>query len=137
MNKKALLFAILGVPALVFAKDMFTAMDADKDGRITATEYAAGARAMFVAMDANKDGRVTADEMTAAQSKVTGKKAEPGDMTSADKIKVIDTDGDGVLSAQEHAAGSEAMFARMDRNKDQRLSRGEYTAGHKQLMAKK
>ena len=48
----------------------------------------------------------------------------------------MDADGDGVLTAQEHEAGSRAMFERMDRNQDGRLTRAEYDAGHAKLMAK-
>jgi hypothetical protein len=119
------------------AKDLFAGMDSNRDGRISAAEHARGSRAMFVKMDADRDGRVTADEMSAAQPAVTGRSAQAAAMSSADKIRVIDTNGDGVLSAAEHADGSKAMFAKMDRNKDQRLSRAEYTAGHKQLMARR
>ena len=88
---------------------------------------------MFEAMDANHDGKVTADEMTAAQPKVGSKSG----MSSADKIKAIDTNGDGVLSAEEHVAGSTMMFEKMDKNRDGQLTKGEFTAGHKQLMARK
>lgn len=39
-------------------------------------------------------------------------------MGSTDKIKVIDANGDGSLSADEHAAGSSAAFSKMDANQD-------------------
>ncbi|MDQ2870740.1 MAG: EF-hand domain-containing protein [Acidobacteriota bacterium] len=111
-------------------------MDTNKDGKISADEHAAGAKQMFDAMDANKDGKVTAAEMEAAHERVTGKKAVKSDMTAAEKIKAIDTDGDGVLTAEEHAAGSRAMFEKMDTNKDGFLSRDELAAGHARMMAK-
>ena len=57
-------------------------------------------------------------------------------MSSADKIKVVDTNGDGVLSAEEHEAGSRSMFVKMDSDGDGMLSKGEYCAGHAKLMAK-
>lgn len=107
---------------------------ADRNGRISAAEHAAGARAMFLAMDADKDGRVTSREMGAAQGKV-GSGRRSG-MSSAEKIRVIDSNHDGVLSAEEHQAGSEVMFALMDRNKDGKLTRGEYSAGHAKLLKK-
>jgi Ca2+-binding EF-hand superfamily protein len=77
----------------------FEGMDADRDGRISADEHRAAAEKMFKTMDANGDGKVTAAEMTAAQKKITGKAAAKGDMSAADKIKAIDTDRDGVLTA--------------------------------------
>ena len=133
-RKLLLLGCLAGLPALA-AADLFGRMGTDRNGRISAAEHAAGARAMFLAMDADKDGRVTSREMTAAQGKV-GNGRRSG-MSSAGKIRVIDSNHDGVLSAEEHEAGSEVMFAMMDRNKDGRLTRGEYSAGHAKLLAKK
>lgn len=117
------------------ATDLFAKMDANHDRRITAAEHAKAARGMFLAMDADRDGKVTAAEMTRAQRKVTGSKA--GGMGSAEKIRAIDGNRDGVLSAGEHEAGSELMFAVMDGDKDGRLTRREYEAGHARLLAKK
>jgi Ca2+-binding EF-hand superfamily protein len=57
-------------------------------------------------------------------------------MSSADKIKAIDTNGDGELSAEEHASGSRTMFATMDTNADGTLDMGEVRAGHDAMMGK-
>lgn len=57
-------------------------------------------------------------------------------MSAAGKIKVIDTEGDGMLTAEEHAAGSRAMFEKMDIDKDGFLGKDEIAAGHAQLMKK-
>lgn len=113
----------------------FKAMDTDGDGKVSAAEHEAGARRMFEIMDADRDGKVTAREMTAAQGKISGKGQPPkGELSSADKIKVVDTNGDGVLSAAEHAAGSQAMFRKMDTDGDGFLSREEFDAGHAALL---
>src|SRR4051812_47581394 len=69
----------------------FKMMDTDGDGKLSADEHAAGARKMFEMMDADKDGKVAAAEMTAAHHQVTGKKAERMDMSSGEKIKLVDT----------------------------------------------
>ena len=74
--------------------------------------------------------------MAAAHRRVTGKKAKRSDMSAADKIKVIDTDGDGTLTAKEHAAGSRAMFEKMDADKDGFLTKDELAAGHASMMKK-
>ena len=58
-------------------------------------------------------------------------------MSAAEKIKVINTNGDGILSAEEHAAGSESMFEKMDTNHDSALSVEEIDAGHLRMMMKK
>ena len=38
-------------------------------------------------------------------------------MPAADKIKAVDSDGDGILTADEHVKASAAMFAKMDADK--------------------
>ncbi len=126
---------------------MFKKMDGNGDGKISADEHAAGARKMFEMMDADKDGKVTAAEMTAAHGRMMGgkgehhEKAHKGDgadteLSAAEKIKVVDGNGDGVLTAEEHAAGSKTMFDKMDSNHDGFLSKTEMMAGHAKLMQK-
>lgn len=107
----------------------FKAMDANGDSRLSREEHAAGAKKMFDAMDRSKDGKVIAAEMDASYEKITGRKAAPGDMSAEEKIKAVDTNGDRILTAEEHAAGSRMMFGKMDTNKDGFLSRSEYEAG--------
>jgi len=141
MNPKGLTFLAGALLALQAAANPaidkeFSAMDADHDGKVSAAEHAAGAKAMFDKMDANHDGKVTAAEMTAAHQAITGQAAKKSDMAAADKIKVIDSDGDGALTADEHAKGSAAMFAKMDANKDGFLSKEEMAAGHAAMMRK-
>ena len=142
MNPKALgLFAgaLLSVHALAAAPDVekeFTAMDTDHDGKVSATEHAAGAKLMFGKMDANHDGKVTAAEMTAAHQAISGQAARKSDMPAADKIKAVDSDGDGVLTAEEHAKASTSIFAKMDTDKDGFLSKQEMAAGHAAMMKK-
>jgi Ca2+-binding EF-hand superfamily protein len=115
-------------------------MDANKDGKISAMEHAAGAQEMFSGMDANQDNRVTADEMDATQTPMKSQDAshhKGRELSSAEKIKAIDTNGDGVLTAQEHAMGSKLMFSKMDTDKDGNLTPPEVKAGHKELMMSK
>jgi Ca2+-binding EF-hand superfamily protein len=123
-------------PKSATADAEFVKMDTNKDGKISADEHALGAKQMFDTMDRNKDGKVTAAEMEAAHQSITGRKATKSDMTAADKIKVVDTDRDGVLTAEEHAAGSRAMFEKMDTDKDGFLTKAELAAGHANMMKK-
>jgi Ca2+-binding EF-hand superfamily protein len=118
------------------AANEMKSMDTNGDGKLSAEEHAAGAQRMFDTMDANNDGKVTAAEMDAARERVTGTKAVPGAMSSADKIKVIDADGDGALTAAEHATGSKKMFERMDTNKDGFVTLEELAAAHSEMLGK-
>jgi Ca2+-binding EF-hand superfamily protein len=118
------------------ASAQFIKMDANKDGKISADEHATGAKKMFDTMDRNKDGKVTAAEMDAAHRRITGTKTTKSDMTAAEKIKVIDTNLDGVLTAEEHAAGSRAMFEKMDTDQDGFLTKNELAAGHARMLKK-
>jgi Ca2+-binding EF-hand superfamily protein len=111
-------------------------MDANSDGKLTRDEHANGAQRMFQAMDADKDGRVVAAEMEAAHQRVTGEKTQPGAMPAAEKIRAIDSNGDGALTAEEHAAGSRRMFEAMDINRDSQLTFPELAAGHRRLQGK-
>src|SRR5688500_11176553 len=100
-------------------------MDANKDGKISATEHASGAEEMVKGMDGNQDNRVTAEEMDATQTPLKSQDAahhKGHELSAAEKIKVIDTDGDGVLTAQEHSLGSKKMFGKMDTVKDGNLT---------------
>lgn len=111
----------------------FAGMDLDQDGKISAAEHAAATRRMYATMDRNADGKVSVAEMDAAHGKVTGRRTRVGDLASVEKIRAIDQNGDRVLSAAEHEAGAAMMFARMDANKDGKLSRAEFDEGHSQL----
>lgn len=114
----------------------FKVMDTNGDGRLSPDEHAAGAKRMFDAMDANKDGTVTIAEMDAVHKNVPGKEPKSSDLSSIEKIKVVDQNGDGLLSADEHAAGSRKMFSKMDADRDGFLSRAELTAGHEKMLKK-
>jgi Ca2+-binding EF-hand superfamily protein len=65
-----------------------------------------------------------------------GHGAGKSDMSAAEKIKTVDANGDGVLTAEEHAAASAAMFGKMDTDKDGFLSKEEMAAGHASMMKK-
>lgn len=49
----------------------------------------------------------------------------------ADMFATMDSNGDGKISAEEHAAGAGAMFAKVDANHDGSVTAEEMKAGHK------
>lgn len=151
----ALLCAMaLSAPALASGPAAkFNMMDTNKDGKVSAAEHVAAATKMFGEMDANGDGNVTAQEMDARHDMKMGAKAEAKtmndadaamghgamhhEMSSAEKIAKMDTNGDGMLSAAEHDAGAKKMFSEMDKDKNGSLSRQEMAASHAAMMSDK
>ena len=117
-------------------EDKFKMMDTNGDGSISMAEHDAAVTKMFTDMDANKDGFVTSAEMDARHAKMMKGEHKGMDMKSADKIKAMDTDGDGKLSAAEHAAGANEMFGKMDKDGDGKLSKAEMNEGHDKMMSK-
>ena len=57
-----------------------------------------------------------------------------GDRSPDEMFKQMDADGDGRISAAEHAAGASKMFAKMDSNHDGGVTAAEMEAGHKMMM---
>ncbi|MEO6005162.1 MAG: hypothetical protein ABIZ04_18340 [Opitutus sp.] len=142
-NRTALILScsltLFALPAAFAGKDAakdFDQMDANHDGKISRAEHAAGAKKMFTQCDANHDGVVTATEMDAALA-AQGEKPDKNDKSSAEKIQVIDQNGDRKLTAAEHEAGTEKMFAMMDKDGDGSLSKAECDEGHKALKKDK
>jgi Ca2+-binding EF-hand superfamily protein len=136
--------------------DHMKMMDTDGDGKVTSMEHSAAAKTMFTKMDSNSDGRVTAAEMDAAhrmkgdmkddkmarhedghdKENAADKSYGKADkMASADKIAALDTNNDGALTAEEHAAGSKKMFGKMDANRDGMLTAQEMRDGHRKEMS--
>jgi len=140
MTRKTLCIAILAMTcgaALAHGPgkgDKIKMMDTDGNGSISSAEHAAGVTKMFTEMDADKDGFVTAAEMDARHAAM-GDKDMKMKMSSADKIKSMDTDGDGKLSAAEHDAGAAKMFTDMDKDKDGSISKAEMDMGHDKMKA--
>lgn len=116
-----------GKPTVAIA--MFEGMDGNHDGVVATAEHEDAAGKMFDMMDTDANSNVTVAEMDAAHQKITGQ-AMPGAINSAQKIRAIDSNEDGILSRTEHDAGSAAMFQKMDGNSDGKLTQQEFDAGH-------
>ena len=55
-------------------------------------------------------------------------------LSPADRLEMMDRDGDGRISAAEHAAGTQALFNQADTDNDGNLSMAERAAHHAEMM---
>lgn len=99
--------------------DRFSSWDRDRNDLLTLDEYRAEARAAFDAMDDDANGSVSAQEMEDADPQ------SDGEMSTAQKIALQDTNEDGVLSLAEHEEAVEKRFEDIDANHDDNLGRDE------------
>ena len=102
----------------------FTTLDDDDDGRIDFGEYAASATGKFVTMDIDGNGLVTTAEMDAHRAAL-GRMSR---VSSADVIKPVDGDGDGMLAQWENETIARRLFDTIDRNHDGVLTKDEARA---------
>jgi Ca2+-binding EF-hand superfamily protein len=154
---------LCGVAVAGAGKDHMQMMDKDGDGKISSAEHADGTKAMFTKMDGNKDGQVTAAEMDTMHDSMKDKghatartdggpndqkmadkkayddagtgKSMPKMMSSEQKIAKMDTNNDGKLSAAEHSAGAKQMFSQMDADGDGALTAQEMQKGERAMTA--
>lgn len=97
----------------------FSSWDRDRNDLLTLDEYRAEARADFDAMDDDANGNVSAEEMEEVDPQ------SDGEMSTAQKIALHDTNEDGVLSLEEHENAVEKRFGDIDTNDDDNLGRDE------------
>lgn len=103
--------------------EMFDAIDANQDGKITQDEIAAHRAAEFAAADTNGDGQLDAEELAAQMLKQMMARQ------AARMIENMDDDGNGSLSAAEMREGPlSANFARIDTDNDGAISKEEAQA---------
>ncbi|MGH8176070.1 MAG: EF-hand domain-containing protein [Steroidobacter sp.] len=116
-------------------QDKVTRMDVEgnSDGQISASGHAAGANKRFEMMDVDKDGRITTAEIEASHGAESAAWAKHR-MSSAAKIRQLDSDNDGALTRQEYADGSQKMFRKLDADSDGNLTAAEMRMDNKSRM---
>jgi len=106
--------------------------DADHDGTITRAEMIADAEARFTAMDTNKDGKVTADERDAARAAMMaqwrGGGRGRGGADGSGGGGGMRGDPDRVDTRDDTMRRAGARFDRLDTNHDGRLDATEIAA---------
>jgi Ca2+-binding EF-hand superfamily protein len=101
-----------------------TDADSNADGKVTLDEFLAAQQRRFAVLDTQHRGSLDAVDFAAApgSTKFFNRMAQG-------VLKHEDKDGDGKLSAAEASAAADARFARLDRNNDGVLSAEELAAG--------
>jgi Ca2+-binding EF-hand superfamily protein len=112
------------------AMPLMMALDADKDGEISAAEIENASKALK-ALDKNGDGKLSPDELRPAMPE--GAEGGPGRQVGGpgqgvDRMMAMDKNGDGKLSKDELPERMQAIFADADTDKDGFLSKAELTA---------
>ena len=113
----------------------FAFIDTNDDGRVSSSEHEVYARKLFDEMDTDNDDRLTSAEIMASELKfnrhifTTGNILGPAELTTAEKIKRIDANQDGIISQGEHADAAAAKFRKMDIDNNGELAPEEFDAG--------
>lgn len=124
------LAALLCLPATTWAAqalpqtadELFKALDTNRDGVISKYEY--NSHRAFSALDADHNNRISASELQAMLG------AQPDGMSSAaDRIRVADINGDGELSEEELRRAAEFRFNWLDTNQDGKVDLPELKSG--------
>jgi len=115
--------------------EMFAAIDADGDGKVTQEEIAAHRAAMFAAADTNSDGSLSTDELAARE---LARFNETMPERTARMLERRDANGDGSLQADEIAGGPmEDHFARIDTDDDGAISQAEAEAASERFAERR
>lgn len=106
--------------------EMFDAIDADKDGKLTKAELEAHRAAEFAAADTNSDGLLDAGELAAQH---LARMAATAADRSAQMIARMDDNGDGSLSVDEmQQTMMDRGFSRLDADNDGAITKAEAEA---------
>jgi len=125
----------LALVASAFAgdsNDEFKNMDTNVDGRVTSAEHIAFSQMVFKQSDANQDGKVSASEWDAAASAAKPDHKMNKQETAA-HLRMMDTDGDGLVNEMESTRFAATMFAKADKDSDGALSEKECKAAAKEM----
>jgi hypothetical protein len=141
LKSSSLLFAcslaLCATPAFAIeAEKKLDRLDRNDDGRISRSEHADRAERIFAKMDADGNNVVTLaelkewkdddhDDKDDVKRKNRHKRAFASDQSPTDKFRALDQNGDGRLTAAEHADACKKRFEKIDKNNDGTLTESE------------
>jgi hypothetical protein len=135
--------------AMAAADAHFAMMDANGDGTLNDSDKTAMLAKRFAAIDTDKNGSISQAEFTAAHEMRDERLAERREMRMEhgkmgkrhgreggrggpmDMMARADSNGDKAISQSEFRAAAAARFAKVDANKDDRITPDERKAGRK------
>lgn len=111
--------------------DIFTSFDANEDGQLDDEEFVAIDETRTATQDANRQANATPQQGRGGGRGQGG--GQGGGMGRADnpaaERAAIDSNGDGLVSREEFAAGSDQWFVLRDRNGDGVLTTADFGRG--------
>lgn len=103
--------------------------DTNGDSKIDTGEWQMGATGSFDEINADRDGKITATEVDALGEPIRNEAGAAAGTLVPKLIKplilAMDADGDGAVSKEEFTKKLEALFAKLDANTDAQLTRVE------------
>jgi len=116
--------------------------DANKDGKVTKTEYQNNRRAFLLRADHDKDGKISTAEWAKGAERVRSEVREQGidgwsGIGKAGLFATLDTNKDGYVTPAEIDAATGPRFEKYDLNHDGVITRSEATKLDKMAAAKK
>jgi Ca2+-binding EF-hand superfamily protein len=104
--------------------------DANKDGKVTQTEYQNSRRTFLMRADHDKDGKISAAEWTKGAERVRTEVRDNGVdgwpvIGKAGIFQTLDTNKDGFVTPAEIDAATGPRFAKIDLNHDGVVTRSE------------
>ena len=106
-------------------------LDANEDGRVTRSEFADMGDRIFSKIDDDDDGKITLSELrewknrhdndykdTARNPRNRYDRDDDGDVSPAERFKMLDANGDDRITKSEFAEARKEKFAKLDKNNE-------------------
>ena len=128
--RRLVLFTAMALLSASAANAQQLLADANKDGKVTQTEYQDSRRTFLMQADKDKDGRISAAEWGKGAERIRAQVRETGVdgwavVGKAGLFETLDTNRDGFVTPAEIDAYTGPRFAKLDLNHDGVVTREE------------